>query len=1427
MAKILPLLNLNKTPQKVQSNSIIFSKNIRVDKDGAIIKDNGVEFVTATKDNEKIVGIISDNNRFFIFKEKSYISRNKSKLNTDEYVDETFNNSYIIEYDERTGEERKIDCAWTYSGGTIDGKVISNLVGDTIIIVNEYGIENKNIPLKYINIDRSSKEDDESIYTQSPKIPFINLYHVGYHSINIPNGVYQFFVRYEIKKDFYTKWFPCSKELFSGTIRKKDTIQGTVQYINTNLNSSQSFILQVEKLVNNNYNYLNFQIGFILSSDDTVVARSWKKFSFDTTDIYFDYDEEYIQEVNIDEMLESVYQVFNVGNVTTYKNKIYISNYNETNFNPKLDENLISQSDIELKYLPLDLSNNSEIQYTFNGKVLQTTNVNGHTYISGVNDLYASINSIYNQFIIENYIYDDDSTENHINWNNNKIYNFRYSEYTNLLADNTLVKMAIRDDFDKSNLKVELRWFSRNIENIIPDYLYTVNDVKTYGCASVDEITIKLQGSNDSIIIPVEDFLPEIKDGRRKGTIYPWELKALYEDRHINKNNLPSEVTEVDADFGMDIPSSSTVYMPNDDFHWNTKNAVMLFVIHALHNSSNNADSKLGYINPNGGFVTLSGKNIESMTIKYNHYFYSYGANVKYGDITNTNNWIKAKYIQAHTATVTFHSNITSVNEINENKISYNTLLPYKNYDFYIHFVTERGEITNGYKIGEAPILESVDEYHTRIYPKINNIFKPDGYKYCFISYCETEHNIAELTNPNEDKTLYDCVDVDTLLKPLLDNIPIYTIDSDNVKRVNNHIELGEPDFIGTYYNSGDANKDNLDLFGASGKIKLNKPNTDGLPLFIVNKNIKNKNKTNLIKCTPYILLNDSNPVNYPANDNDTRAWNNYNINGYLCSIYKPTYEEFNRYISGSDIYNKITKDSIIDLQQNKNKQIIVSTPNYIIYSENNLSYLILSDDNFTTLRTYNIGDDVESQIIARINSLTLCEIYDFPSMYKDYTRKLFNPINDFTQIRFDNTIRSSNTIVDERIYYIGTFNSTDYYNVPTDKGKIVNLKAIANNILVHTTDSIYAFSGNNNLGENEDGGVQLKETDVFDTGIKEIVGAEFGYAGLQNKDESIITYNGYVFRDKDTNTIFAYSGQGQIAPISDSIIKLLNFKDIIDVRFADDYYNDRFFITIHFVDNYVVTLSYNFRFKGFVSLHDFTFDKSFNTKANTYFVYNDSKIYGTIRYHKNNIEQSVSYKELSIVDKLYPQLNGDTQDSYKSIIDIICTDNYETIKTLNSINWICSEINKNFIDKDIDKEDIRNLLMSEEQLNRDYPGDYIRIYSDITATKLIEILGGSKDYAYYNSITSTGEQQVKLEEERDVNANKFVNKMKYDLPFYNNGIWTFNYFRDCLHNKDITKSNSFADNQGLILGKYFVVRFVFNNKINFKLENIIFNFTS
>ena len=43
-------------------------------------------------------------------------------------------------------------------------------------------------------------------------------------------------------------------------------------------------------------------------------------------------------------------------------------------------------------------------------------------------------------------------------------------------------------------------------------------------------------------------------------------------------------------------------------------------------------------------------------------------------------------------------------------------------------------------------------------------------------------------------------------------------------------------------------------------------------------------------------------------------------------------------------------------------------------------------------------------------------------------------------------------------------FNAIDYYNVPTNKGIIVNLKAIADKILVPTEDRLFVFSGSQKL---------------------------------------------------------------------------------------------------------------------------------------------------------------------------------------------------------------------------------------------------------------------------------------------------------------------------------------------------------------------------
>ena len=50
MAQIIPKLNLNKTPALVESNSLIFAKNIRLDVDGTIHRDYGVFPMSITKE---------------------------------------------------------------------------------------------------------------------------------------------------------------------------------------------------------------------------------------------------------------------------------------------------------------------------------------------------------------------------------------------------------------------------------------------------------------------------------------------------------------------------------------------------------------------------------------------------------------------------------------------------------------------------------------------------------------------------------------------------------------------------------------------------------------------------------------------------------------------------------------------------------------------------------------------------------------------------------------------------------------------------------------------------------------------------------------------------------------------------------------------------------------------------------------------------------------------------------------------------------------------------------------------------------------------------------------------------------------------------------------------------------------------------------
>ena len=1348
MARIVPKLNLNKTPQIVENYSLIFAKNIKVLKDGCIVKDNGIKDVTPlryyTSTGYTIVGYIPYNTCIFVF---MYNTRN----------------SLILKYDELNPDNVDIiDCNWNYSGGSnfsteISGEVIVNLNSDIILVITESGNPELNVPIKFININRSSVDDDETIYTQSPKMPVLNLLYKDKYTKVIPNGVYQFFVRYEIKKGFYTKWIPCSKELYSGTTTKSDTLQGSVKYVNLNSDSSESFVFTVDKLTENNYNYKSFQIGFILSHDDSTVARAWKHFSFKTETIYFDYDKNYIEEVNIDDMLDSVYQIYNVDNITSFKNKIYISNYKESNINPDLSE-YYNEVQITLNEVQL----NSEEGYKYKGNPISSVEMNNHS--------------------LGFYKFGSDNSEYKFNFYNELFETNRLHSYFNTTKEETILNA---DTIVTEQPDLQTGKYHNNIDEVataVVDYFADENHRIAY---TIKSVTVEINGTTYHVI---SESNPQT---------YTYE-------EYINKEFDPRvEVMKLLSNSNDD--NIRCCYFDKGGYLYNAhKDRIDKIEIHytGLSYASYNTYMVRGQETLVGGF-DLKWHNPTGYWDNTTYYYEIkyYDRELRYRSIINTS-YLFNKAID----------------------FDYQTLIPFKTYAFYIHYVKENGETTNGYFLGEKlAYITNTENIDKIIYPSFSGIKYPDEYPYCFISIADTKNNVAQIFGSNNESNNggNNCLDIDTLLLPINTNIRAYDINTlkdfidHNSSSTYFDVYENTPDAILKYLYSGrtNANANTLKYFGASGKL-VNSDDTDCnlSKYFIVNQKEENQEYIALTKCTPYIK------------DSSYNDYNNCNLLGYICSVYKPTADELTRYISGSDVFGKQFQNGEIQLTQQTTGIYNTSTNAYVVYSEFNLNYLSLVNDISTRIvgikETDGTNDNNSSAqntklLVQSFESLTLADVYELKAMYKDYRKKLFYPTQSDTIIDFNNTIRSSEVFSDEGVTYILKFEATQYYNVPTNKGYITNLKAIADKILVHTQDSLFGFSGSSKLNTQE-GNAQLSESDPFDTGITELFGSEHGFVGLSNKNHTMLCYDGYFFFDKEAKTIYDYNGQG-LTLISDPIEKLLNYNEIIDVIFANDYYNDRFFMTLKYkriknIPGYdYVTLSFNYKQKTFVSLHDFTFEKSFSTKTNCYFIKNN-----TI-YVIDKDPTNYTYGGLEINDIIYPSalepIVGEQAYQKKAIVDIIFNDSYEVVKTLNAISWIASEINHdfNYMDVKTDREGqtyyeefnttITSKLVAESDGRHKYAVDNIRVYSDSCCTDLNNISYND----HYND--------------------KPLDPNLYKHPSYNNGIWTYNYLRNILDNKN-TKENGklISDESSLIYGKYFVVRFVFNHSNNFKLENVIFN---
>ena len=1306
----------------------------------------------------------------------------------------------IFEYDEVLNTFSLVRCSWHYNGGEINGCVTVNSTGGYILTICEYNVLGTTlVPIKHINLSRCSEDDDETIYTQAPNIPISNLNLERRYVKNIPAGVYQFFIRYKIHENFYTNWFPCSKELFAASHKTTDTLQGSLNFIDLHEDSNYSFVFNIQHLFPQfNINFEQYQLGFIISAEGGVFARAWKHFDINAQSdtIYFDYQQEDIEEINIDDLLKPTYEIFNVENVAPYKNKLYIANYKETDFNEALQE---YAEKINIKF-KLYETNPSSSKYLNNLPLHFDSTSNLYDYFGDTHLRETYYNPIYNHI--------ESSTERLTS--TSEEHNHYYPIYG---------YQGFPDNF----YAITKVYFVYNNQEYIIEYVPTYT-VQINGIVKFDNSCVKVEESSDLNLI--SPFINTIKDaitGLDSSYIY----KAIIDNTEIPIDTIYIEYFSIEyhnlyyIDGGYRLQTIINKYKRTFDLSFLTENITTTSTFEEANTllPFTAYDFYVHYIKQNG--VITNGYFIGTKEATRYCKPYKYTTDPPVG---------RPYELQVEDAIddLTWYTPET-------NKYATNGAIIYK--------------------------LEDISTTNYIIYPTFENIECPSGYIGCFFSIYKKGNDVAQCFNYDYDDTsvsnqathIMDCLELDTMLYNVHENITI----KDSAGNVVTN--------AAKYYSSSTINP--VEYLGCSGHIEFTEDTSNNddygeittIPWVVIRRDNTSINRQ-LIKLTPYINLTTTSDVSEGI---DYANWKDINSPGYYCEIKKLSRVKCDSptgyYVSGSDIY---TRGGYEDQQhqQTASEPALELEDGFVNYyntnpiqalSNFNLNYLSLSNDLIPKIRTYNHADSSDGvtipsdkQYITIVDSLLTSFILELKAWFKDYTRKLFSVYDRNKFIEFNNTLRVSNVDIDEVYRYIYKFEATDYYNVPTQRGIITNVIAIANTVYVHCQHSLFKFTDNKTMQAQEEE-VVLQENDIFNSGISEVFDAQYGYAGLADRKHSLVTYNAYVFYDSIAKIIYAFGGEQQIANISTTIQKIIDYVNPTDVKFVGDERHNRFFVNLINASGNCC-LSFNFINKAFVSVHDIHFKYGFHSRSNSYFVhdnYNQSQLIGWSIYRLTDYIETelqtvpttykknyITYQNCYTPSIIYVQDNDNIIPEQLNIVnacvDVIINTEYEKIKVLNYISWICSEIinygaNQNFV--------------AEEELNRAFPGTKLRIYTDSTNTALIELLDANGD-----ALLSNNQRNI------DAYGNITPNPNSWKYPQYNCGVFSMNYFRDVRNTTDVfdykdntnklmgleghskttdltqkTQRLNLTQENSLIYGKYIVVRFIFNNR-NFKLENVI-----
>lgn len=1382
----------------------------------------------------------------------------------------------ILEYDEIDKTVNELATGWHYSNGEISGYVSTNITGEKILTIAEYK-KDSNIPLKHINLSYCSKIDDESLYCQAPICPTANLILKDTYVKTIPNGVYIFFIRYKIRKDVYTNWFLCSRPIYGGCSEKITTFQGGLQYINLHKDSAKSFIFDLTFVQEENKQaYKEFQLGFIITHDEATDARTWKHFDINTKTIYFDYEN--VEEANIDDLLKVTYELYNVRNVTAFKNKLYISNYKETNFNYDVNlDNIIdlkvvdnydsSDSNVpkatlsgyELSYnndknakyfdktntgIPISkILSKDNFDYTVynlveNSKIAEGNEVASFTlqWDSGINPDIAFITKVENN-LYNNCIFGE-SFENKYPGSNFEDFGIHYLTTTNGLnkytpiLDNELFNTSVikyKNSLYNLGFTFALGSSSSNINYIIERYLFNANTVNTY-----NRLQAYNNGFHDNVVNSLKELITkEIKNRSffakayiiisSSGNTYKIGYDSIMDSNTYAGTNMNFDIFSFGYNSGViaaadyqenpykyykdtNLTLLNPSYFNTTELNNNFKNNITQWTFDTIKNITKgisvNSEGKRYLIldlSQYGGNVRTVVENIQivfrkvDFKVEVDESKFESNKNFKYIFNISMNS---TDYIS--NCEFNFNSSLITTG-VTKNYSQIPSLMPFSTYRTYVHFVNNHNIITNGVKLKDISTkgIQNNNSILSLAY-KLNKDYN-NYYKSFFISIKNIGDIIIEGFGYKKlDNThILNFLELDTLLYNINDNITIIdnigNIITDTAKYYSSgssspSLAFGNCGYV-SWINDKDGNKDNNDHSEETLYIKIT-------------RNINNISEHNLIKASGYIPLTKTNDYVNLIDDY---------YGSWFCSVTKPDFDlSSSCYVSGRDIYTADRTTNYIGLKDFDGYKNVKPSVEYYIRSNFNLNYLTLTEDIADSIFSVgNISDGLK-QVAKVLNSATLSYIYELKSMYKDFMNKTFNAYDKDYKTQFDNTIRVSNVLSDETFNNsVFKFDATDYYNIPTDRGIIVSLFAIGNTIYAHTKGSLYKFDATQTImSTNED--IKLQESEPFEIGLSQVFDSQYGYGGIENKEAGCITFDSYFFYDNRSNHIFAYSGNSQVQLIDGTIYKLLEYYKPNICRTIHDITNKRILFEFELpvfegTGDSIITLSYNYKSKSFVSIHDITLKNSFTT-INTVYSYNKEfiKLFDTTY---KTIPQDILFKPFNLY-KLYGSASkrsylifDNLDESPFNIAVIMFPKNYLK-EVLNNVSYI-----GNIIENDI----ISGSGRDEIGLRYAYNQINVLVTKPETIVKAFNII---TDICKSNIIRDTIDDTIRPNSLLDYKG------IKYDK-----GNWNINYFRDNQNRRDIYNYNDVeSDNLSLIYGKFFILNFNFINEKPIKFEEVFIN---